>query len=349
MTGKITRGNTALLQYARLESPGLWRESPASQRREVVVSFREASVVLLDPKSDIPLTHWSLPALHRSNPGELPAIYTPGEDAIETLELEEPDMIAAIEKVRTVVTAKKPKPGRLRGLFLGGGTALVGLCMLFWLPGSLREHTASVLPAATRAAIGQYAIADMKRLIGSSCETPLGTFALTALSDKLIGPHKAEIMIVREGVETAAHMPGGVIMINRRVVEEQDGPELLAGLVLAERLRAETSDPIKSALNHSGMMSTLRLLTTGVLDPSSLRGYGERMLNQKPVYISDDALLEKFTAAQISSTPYVQFIDPTGEDHDLLREGDPMKGRTSEPLMSDGDWVALQDICSASG
>jgi hypothetical protein len=28
-----------------------------------------------------------------------------------------------------------------------------------------------------------------------------------------------------------------------------------------------------------------------------------------------------------------------------LLEGDPMRGRPAEPLMSDGDWVALQNVC----
>ena len=33
---------TALKKYQRLESPGLWRDPPDEQRREVVVAFRDA-------------------------------------------------------------------------------------------------------------------------------------------------------------------------------------------------------------------------------------------------------------------------------------------------------------------
>jgi hypothetical protein len=69
---------TALKKYQRLESPGLWRDTPEAQRREVVVAFREASLVLSDPRTELALSHWSLPAVERLNPGTLPALYGPG-------------------------------------------------------------------------------------------------------------------------------------------------------------------------------------------------------------------------------------------------------------------------------
>lgn len=306
--------------------------------------------MLLDPKSDIPLSHWSLPAITRLNPGQMPALYSPGDDATETLELEESDMILALETVRNAVTSKLPKPGRLRGMVLTSGTLLVLVFALFWLPGALREHTASVLPASTRAAIGQAALSDVQRLTGTACTTPLGNYTLTALGDKLIGPHKVQIMIMRDGIEASAHLPGGVILINRRFVEDQPGPEVLAGLILAERLRAETKDPILSVLNYTGLPSTFRLLTSGALPTANVKGYGETLLQAPPLPISDEELLARFAQAGISSTPYAQWLDPTGESEtaQTLRQGDPLRGLSPEALMADGDWVALQDICSAS-
>ena len=60
---------TALKKYQKLESPGLWRDAPEAQRREVVVAFGEASLVLSDPRTGSALSHWSLAAVHRLNPG----------------------------------------------------------------------------------------------------------------------------------------------------------------------------------------------------------------------------------------------------------------------------------------
>ncbi|MES2548418.1 MAG: hypothetical protein V4630_01840, partial [Pseudomonadota bacterium] len=105
---------TALRKYQRLECGGLWRETPQDQRREVLVRFGEATLVLSDPKSGTAISHWSLPAIERLNKGEDPPIFAPGPEASESLELTDPDMIAALGAVRHAVQAATAKPGRLR-------------------------------------------------------------------------------------------------------------------------------------------------------------------------------------------------------------------------------------------
>lgn len=345
MTGKPHRASTALNKYARLESTGLWRDRPEAQRREVIVAFREASLVLVDPRSETALSHWSLPAVTRLNPGEMPAIYGPDETGSETLEVSDGDMIRALETVQSVLESHRPKPGRLRGVLLGAGTVLVAAAAVFWLPDALVNHTASVLPAATRASIGQAALADVQRLTGSPCANPLGSYALTALSDQLFGPHRAQILVVRDAVEKATHLPGGVILINHRMVEEANGPETLAGLALAERLRAETTDPMLAVLHYAGLTATFRLLTTGSLPDSALSGYGEAVLKSPAAPVDPQALISRFQAAGVSTAPYAYAMDPTGEKTLSLIEADPMRGLVPQPLMTDGDWVTLQDIC----
>ena len=79
---------TALNQYQRLEAIGLWRENPQSEPRDVIVSFGDATLILTDPKSEIPVAHWSLPAVYRLNPGTHPARYSPdGADGDEELQV----------------------------------------------------------------------------------------------------------------------------------------------------------------------------------------------------------------------------------------------------------------------
>ncbi|MEM1073925.1 MAG: hypothetical protein AAGI36_05695, partial [Pseudomonadota bacterium] len=75
---------TALKKYARLEASGLWRAAPDEQRREVVVSIGEATLVISDMR-DSAITHWSLAAVERSNPGKRPALFHPDGDPGETL------------------------------------------------------------------------------------------------------------------------------------------------------------------------------------------------------------------------------------------------------------------------
>lgn len=137
---------TALTKYQRLESPGLWRDAPDAQRREVVVAFRDATLVLSDPRTELPLTHWSLPAVERLNPGALPALYAPGFDTDETLEIDDPDMTAALETIRTALKKGVARPGRLRGTIFGGLTLGILAIGAIFLPDALVRHTAAVLP-----------------------------------------------------------------------------------------------------------------------------------------------------------------------------------------------------------
>ncbi len=76
---------TALDKYVRLESGGLWRPDAEAQRRDVVISFGDATLVISDGVGR-PLAHWSLPALERQNRGEMPAIYAPDEGADEPVD-----------------------------------------------------------------------------------------------------------------------------------------------------------------------------------------------------------------------------------------------------------------------
>jgi len=104
---------TALKRFQRLESPGIWREHAEAQRRNVILSFGDASLVVSDTAERV-LTHWSLAALERLNPGGSPALYAPGADSDETLEVDDALMIEALETVRMAVDKGRPRPGRLR-------------------------------------------------------------------------------------------------------------------------------------------------------------------------------------------------------------------------------------------
>ncbi len=133
---------TALTEFQRLECTGLWRDAPGAQKREVIVSFGDATLVISEARSARALTHWSLPAILRLNAGQIPARYAPAPDADEELELDDETMVAAIDKVHTLIAARQPHPGRLRNLLLGAGlVAVLGIGIL-WMPRALIDHTA---------------------------------------------------------------------------------------------------------------------------------------------------------------------------------------------------------------
>ena len=98
---------TALEKYSKLEGIGLWVGSAEDQRREVVVSFGDATLVISDSRSQQVLSHWSLPAVTRLNPGKRPALFSPDGDPEEVLELDDAWLIDALKELHAALAPSK--------------------------------------------------------------------------------------------------------------------------------------------------------------------------------------------------------------------------------------------------
>ncbi|MCW1934690.1 hypothetical protein [Pararhodobacter zhoushanensis] len=83
--------------------------------------------------------------MYRQNRGVRPAVYSPlSDDDDETLELEDPLLIEALETIRAALSPKPP----LRWLRLGltAGVVVVVLAGFLWLPAVLVNRTAAIIP-----------------------------------------------------------------------------------------------------------------------------------------------------------------------------------------------------------
>ncbi|WP_127900908.1 hypothetical protein [Solirhodobacter olei] len=337
---------TALQKYQRLECSGLWRDAPEAQRRDVIVSFRDATLIISDSRSDIPLSHWSLPAVERANPGAMPAIFRPGADSDETLEIDDSDMIGALTTVSAAVEAWQPRPGRMRGWLLGGALLAVAAVLIFWMPGALISHTAQVVPWAKRQQIGHDLLANIEHISGTPCEAAPANRILTKFATRLFGNAAPLIEVMRQLPVSAAHLPGGILLVNHKLIEDHEGPDVLAGYLLAEAARARDEDPLLPLLRWAGLRASFTLLTTGNLPDGAMKGYGEALLSRTPIPVTASELAPIFRAAGVPSTPYAKAAAPAEGDLDPLVTDDPFaKGPEPQPLMSDDDWVALQGIC----
>ncbi|MBR9763305.1 MAG: hypothetical protein GYB53_07230 [Rhodobacteraceae bacterium] len=339
---------TALEKYQRLEAAALWREGPQAQRRDVILSIGEATITIADLQ-DQPLTHWSIAALTRANPGALPALYHPDGDPEETLELgaDETQMIDALEQLRGAVARRRPHRGRLRMSIVGGFAAGVLALGLFWLPGALKGHALSVLPQVKRDEIGARLMAEVQGLTGAPCATPGGTRALALLSERVTpeGRKAPQLHVVRSGLQETMHLPGNILLMGRGVVEGYEDPEIPAGFVVAEMQRAAQQDPVGRLLDEAGIGAVLRLLTTGEVTSENLSDHARTLLATPPGNMAPEALLDGFRAAGVQSRPYAYARDITGESVLPLIEGDPYPSGAPEPVMRDADWLRLQSIC----
>ena len=333
---------TALKEFARLETIGTWHSEPGAEPRPVTISFGEATLVLSDD-SGLPVTHWSLPALHRLNPNERPAIYAPDAEASETLEIEDDTMIGALEKVRRAVAARQPRPGRLRQAVIWGGSALaIGLAM-FWLPGALMQQTLSVVPPGKRSELGATLLGMVQEITGPSCRDPLGSEALSRMRDRLVGRNGGQIVVLPEGLAGPLYLPGGIIVLPQELLETTEDPAVAAGHVLATVASREEADPLDDLLRESGFGTVLRLLTTGDIPTDKLQAQAAHLATTPAPRADDSVLLEHFASAGVPIGPWARATDPNGAASAVLVAAEP--AATAGPVLSDGDWVSLQGIC----
>jgi hypothetical protein len=338
---------TALKKYQRLEATGLWRPTTGDQRREVVISIGDATLVISDMK-DQPLTHWSLAAIDRQNPGAYPAIYSPDGDPGETLELaeSEEDMIRAIEKLRVAITRARPHPGRLRFLSVVGVMIAVFALAIFWLPGAMMRHTLSVVPDVTRQQIGEDILARITRVSGAPCSSSAAQPVLARLASRT---GLRRIVVVPGGIDTSLGLPGGIVSLNRSVIEGHEDPDVAAGFAVMERLRAASADPLAAVLGEGGVLASFRLITTGALSDDTLDAFAATAPNRTRPPLPDETVLRGFADAKLRSTPYAYAVDGTGETTLALIEADPMTGVADyAPSLQDRGWLILQGICDGS-
>ena len=309
----------------------------------MIVSIGDATLVISDLK-DQALTHWSLAAVDRTNPGQTPALYHPDGDPGETLELpdNETEMIEAIEKLRRAINRSRPKPGRLRWVGMVASVAVVAALAVFWMPGALRDHAIKVVPEVKRVSLGTALLKRLERVSGPACESPGGSAALSRLTKRL---EVGRVAILPDMTRASLHLPGRLIVLDRAVLEDYEEPDVAAGYVLTEDVARSEHDPLRALLEAVGLRENFRLLTTGDISSEALDAYAEQLLMRPAATPKVDAQLARFAKAELRSKPYAFARDITGESTLPLIEGDPMNGKLTAPLMSDADWLRLQSIC----
>lgn len=337
---------TALDRYVRLESDALWWAGADAQRRDVTISFGDATLVIADGAGR-PLAHWSLPALIRQNPGERPAIYAPDDAASEMLEIADETMLEAIEEIRKALSKARPQPGKLRYWLTTGLIVASLLLAVFWLPGALTRQTLAVVPFAKRIEIGAAMLGHMQAQTGAACDTPQAGRAAQRLSQRLFGPDTTTRIIVLPNLPPRAlALPGGLIALDYAVLQSADDPAAVAGFILASRAAVIHLDPLERLLQQAGLGVTFRLLTTGDIPAGILRDHAAALLSGDGPVAPTEVLRDSLAAAQIPQGPYLALADRfSGNMPDLGM--DPLAGQPVPLILSDSDWVSLQNICNS--
>lgn len=338
---------TALTNFQRLEAQGSWRAAPGAPLREVVVSLGDATLVLSDPSNDRPLSHWSLPAIVQLNPGTVPAVYAPSVEASdETVQIDDPLMIQAISRVHHAVASHRTRKGRLRNVLMILGVLAVLGWLVLWVPGALIGHAARIAPPAQARSIGLAILADLEQGKGAVCARESGQAVLDWLAPQLVGPD-AIVRVLPGPLGGARRLPGDLYVMGSDLLQTAPGPEAAAAHLIAARLGIADGNLRQAAMDHAGLGTSFRLMTLGHLPRNAMSGFAEGMLLQPAPRPGDAALLAALADAGVPAEPFARSIDPTGQTVLPLIEGDPFRTKSpARPLLTDEQWLALQQICA---
>ena len=136
-------------------------------------------------------------------------------------------------------------------------------------------------------------------------------------------------------------------MIGSDLLRTAPGPEAAAAHLIAARLATADEGLRDAAARHAGFLASLRLMTLGHLPQDAMRGFGAALLLNPVPRPGDADLLAALADRGIPAEPYARTIDPTGQSVLPLIEGDPFRTASpARPLLTDEQWLALQQICA---
>lgn len=347
-TGGIQAKMTALEQFVRLEALGQWRETPDAKPREVIVSFGNTTLVLRD-MNDYPLGHWALQATRVIRHDEISVTYSTDPDAAETLEINDFEMIRAIETVSAFRARplRRAMAGR-RWILAVAALALLAAA-LFWGPDLLRRYAASSVPRTQAEQIGLDVLTSLTRVQGPVCNSPVAQQAATRFMARLFAGDAAwRVHFIDLGTRPTASLPGGHILVNSAVLDTLGEPDELAGFVALEAARASAGAPLAALLGDAGLGVTFRLLMRGQIDRAAADATAGQILTgtELPELRYDLAALERLKAASVSPRPFASALTRAGVEYSRASGFDVAPAAGTEPVLNDQDWVALQDICA---
>ena len=334
---------TALKGYDRLECTGLWRSGPAAQRREVVISFGEATIVLTDMQNRA-LAHWSLAAVDVQKHAGDKATLRPGADSEESLQIADRAMLEALLKVQKAIYRSRPHPGRLRLILAVSSVMITSVVSVLWGPQAVISYASKVLPEVKRIQLGDALALRIGQLAGPYCSSPEGSRTAEKLVARLNTPARLSLSVLPGQRSRPIALPGGKVVLFENMVTAYDDPAVTAGHMLFALAANQNNDPVRLYLEQAGPLISLGLIASNDLSEAQIDQLAKIALSQPAVPAPRTALSNLFAKAEISVSPFARTL--SGAEAQDLTAQDPFPTGSPYPVLADGAWLGLQAICS---
>ncbi len=310
--------------YTTLEAHGYWRASKDDPGRRVVVVITTRHLTINSP-SDRPLANWSLEAVRPVAPGSVPAIFTPDDDADETVEIHDRHVIkllsAQIESLTTPRASPTPSVPWSPVLTIGLILAFVAVAAYVYSD-EIATQMARLIPVSERVEIGEKSFLYLTETAGKHCTNHRGERILSTLSTDFFS---GDVMfrIIRNDRAFALTLPGRIVVFSDALLNHYQRNEAGANLLQATRSHLDATDPTADYMRHAGLYKASLLALGGQTDNTTIRGF------------IDARLAVVFAARETTFFIGTKIVD----DQDV---------HAASQFLAAQEWQALQDICTNS-
>ena len=331
--------------FVRLESLGRWYRTPRDAGRDVVVHLGDTSVTLIS-KNDVALAHWSIGGIRRLEVRGRPPRYGPDGGGPEFVEISDKTMVEALD--RELSSAREPikRTRRPIGRWIAAAAALAAVAAAAHsFPDWSSRLAASFFPPSDRAEIGEQIAGYVAAEFGGSCESRQAAAPLRKLSGRLFPGERGGIRVISGLGVPSAHLPGGLVLVDRDLVIQQDSPEVLAGHVLMERTLMALNDPLARLIREAGTGAMFGVMFRRRIPDTEMRIHAASVPYRPRAPFPEDELLDRFREAGFPSTPFALSLQGADGLSEAIAAGDPLEGGIYSPLLTDGEWLGLQAAC----
>ena len=216
---------TKEIEYTKFETYGHWKQNEDTEEVKVVVSFGKASLLLRDINDSI-VSQWSFPSISAVTLSNGDTFFSPDDDGIEKLRIDDKEMIIQLEKV---IQKRVVKNKNYHSLFLVVATIFT-LMLLAWNGKSIMINVAaSITPAEKINILFEDLLKIGQKNFGRKCLNSGGQEAL----DKLVSEFEfvSNLNIHKSEQPQAYIFPNGRIFLTENFVTLMDDPIDLANLL----------------------------------------------------------------------------------------------------------------------
>lgn len=351
-------------------------DGESARRRTVSVTITASSLDLHEGSGWI--ASWPVGEVRRRDaPEGILRLTRDGTSSLARLEIADAETQAGIRVHCRHLdeTVHRERTGRI--LFWSAAASLSILLCVFLLLPILAERLTPLIPESYERRLGT-AVDNQVRAIfrGKVCEASDGVAALKTLVTRLQGanplPMQADVVILDSKMPNAAALPGGRIYLFKALIDEAESVDEIAGVLAHEMGHVAHRDGLRKMIQAGGTSYLLGLLLGDVTGGGAIvvvsRHLVDSTYSREAEAAADDFAGRAMVTLGRPAHPMALLLKRIEKKHEDEDDGNDFRipaflsthpvtdqrlkalekqvpPRQGEPLLDQGQWRALKEIC----